>query len=153
MTNEQINRGMKYLHILDSGLENPKMYVKDMMKVLEAMKEPEEDSECKYCYNLKPGKWIPVDSIKKPRCSACGKKLYQDKQDIYIDPEYREQFDKDVARDIKIGTPDPIREVYEKWKEHYPENWVGCCGMTPYAETGMFANDMWNAIKQHCEEK
>ena len=72
---------------------------------------------------------------------------------IYIDPEYREQFDKDVARDIKIGTPDPIREVYEKWKEHYPENWVGCCGMTPYAETGMFANDMWNAIKQHCEEK
>ena len=45
MTNEQINRGMKYLHILDSGLENPKMYVKDMMKVLEAMKEPEEEED------------------------------------------------------------------------------------------------------------
>jgi len=130
MTNEQIDRGIKKSNDILKGTHNirVKRRMADINEVLEAMKEPEEDGECKYCYNLKPGKWIPVDSIKKPRCSACGKKLYQDK-------------------------PDPIREVYEKWKEHYPENWVGCCGMTPYAETGMFANDMWNAIKQHCEEK
>ena len=40
--------------------------------------------------------------------------------------------------------PCPIREVYEKWKEWMLSN----------KESKLFDmhNDMWKAIKQHCEE-
>ena len=90
MTNNAIDNGIERLKLLQLGNSTIPLDTNNMINVLEAMKEPEEDGECKYCYNLKPGKWIPVDSIKKPRCSACGKKLYQDK-------------------------PDPIHEVYDKY--------------------------------------
>ena len=65
---------------------------------------------------------------------------------IYIDPEYREQFDKDVARDIKIGTPDPIREVYDKYGK------LSVHDMSHDGLVNAFIN-MRNAITQHCEEE
>ena len=126
MNNNAIDRGIEVVlkhHMKDDA----SILACEMLEILKAMKEQplpcgcyESEEECDVCRKAE----------EKKECKY-GKCLF------------------DTYGKIKIVKNDPIREVYEKWKDIDVQDELGA---TMYKPKSAYV-DMWNAIKKYCEEE
>lgn len=133
MTNEQIDRGIKALTELRLSQGRDEVSYNCLEIILEAMEEPvDPDVHYDNCT-----KQLEPEEKKEPL--PCGQDFPISDCMAYCPSQNEDCIGRPSTK------PDPIRKVYDRWKDTYEHNGASL------SEAGNFIEDMWNAISQYCE--